>query len=362
MSTFHYCDYSLLQLPSEVRQRLERRGVANLFCTLGFGESYCYPPGERVCFLENRAGEIVDQCVYRESPWMWFLRQIDVLGPIDPNGHLFRELRRRTRAHRINSHWISPQEFPRNGQAGRALVFRRTGEDLCIALPDSPSLYLQSLGSTTRKHLPYYLRRLRKEWGEAWSFEVCTGQEIHKAAFDQLLELQRLRAATKRQQTLWTEGLREHRWSLVKEKGMLCCLWYREKLVGGTLSFVYANEAYLIVIAHDPEFDRLNVGNLTLWFTIEHLIHCRHKVFHLMWGQSFYKKQFGGVLQPLFKMEFFASSWVAAAWRVAEALRILKAWDVFSRFGRRIALRMPRHVAKTTRIPSVSRQASHGGG
>lgn len=362
VSPFHYCDYSLSEVPCEVRQRLQRRDVANLFCTLSFGESYCNPPGERVCFLQNDDGEIIDHCVYRESSWAPFFRQIEILGPVDLYGHLLGELQRRTRANKITAQLMSAQELPPDIETRRGIVFRRTAEDLCIVLPESSFQYLQRLGSSTRKHLPYYLRRLRKEWGEAWSIEALATQTIPKTTFNHLLRLQQLRSTQKGLQSLWTEALREQRWRLVQEKGLLCCLYLRGKLVGGTLSFLHADEAYLIAIAHDPQFDRLNLGNISLWLTIEHLIRCRTKQFHLMWGKSFYKQQFGGVLRPLYKVEFFASPWLAAVWRAAGALRIPSAWNLLSRLGRRIRLQVRARLAKPLSFPSSGRRASQGGG
>lgn len=334
-------DFCLAELAAEMRARLERGKNRNWFCSLGFAESYCLPPADRVCFLEDSRGEVIEHCFYRERMWVGIFKQVEILGPIGPRSDLQRQLQRHTRADMLSVRWMATQENPPECQFWKAALFQRTGEDLCIPLPKSSSEYLRSLGASTRKHLPYYVRRLRKEWGNEWTFEANSGMGIHKLAYEQLLELQCRRASKKGQRTLWTEALRKHRWKLVTSSGLLCGLRFRERLVGGTLSFVHEDEAYLVAIGHEPEFDRLNLGNVSLWLTIEHLIQSGCRRFHLMWGRSFYKEQFGGNSQPLYTMMLFASPYLAAVWHIADFLMVPKIWSLMMKLRAKISLHRP---------------------
>lgn len=199
-------------------------------------------------------------------------------------------------------------------------------DDHCIDLPASADAYLKSLGSQTRKHLPYYLRRLKKEWGNSWQVEHAAGNQISKISYRDLLSLNALRMDRKRRRSLWNEEIAEHRWPLVCRDGLLASILHQGRLVAGTLSFTYNSQAYLTVIAHDPDEDRLNLGNICLWFTIEHLIAKGFARYHLLWGNSPYKKQFGAIARPLFEMTVFANPLAAFAWRAAELLKIEKMW------------------------------------
>jgi hypothetical protein len=215
--------------------------------------------------------------------------------------------------------------------------FQRFGEDHSIELPVSASDYLRSLGSTTRKHLPYYLRRLKKEWGNDWRAEHTSGSHIAKKSYLDLLALNRLRMSRKRKQSLWTGELAEHRWELVSEMGSLEVILYRDRVVAGTLSFLYGQEAFLVVIAHDPQHDRLNLGNICLWLTIENLIAQGFRRYHLLWGNSPYKEQFGAVAHPLYQMTLFTNPRAAKAWRVAGLLKIHKFWRLSKSIAGRLA-------------------------
>jgi len=193
------------------------------------------------------------------------------------------------------------------------------------------------LGSTTRKHLPYYLRRLNKEWGNDWHAERTSGSDIAKKAYLDLLALNRLRMSRKRKRSLWTGELAEHRWKLVSEMGSLEVILHRDRVVAGTLSFLYGEEAFLVVIAHDPQYDRLNLGNICLWLTIENLIAQGFRRYHLLWGNSPYKEQFGAVAHPLYQMTLFTNPRAAKVWRAAEFLKLAKLWSLSQSAARRLA-------------------------
>jgi hypothetical protein len=356
---FH--DLALSELSAEMRSRLQRLRDPNWFSSAGFAQSYWAPPAERVAFLEDRSGQVIEKCFYREDKWAGVFKEIGIFGPADPDSRLLGQLQQSRRAHIVKLWWVAAPNAPLDKTFWKSFAVRQRTEDYCIQLPESPSEYLQTLGSSTRKHLPYYVRRLSKEWDSRWDFKENTGPNITYESYERLFELNRLRMDQKGRRTAWTEDLRRQRWALVQESGLLCSLRFGGEIVAGTLSFLHQREAYLIVLAHDPQFDRLNLGNISLWLTIQYLIRSGYSRYHLMWGRSSYKEQLGGKIQPLFDMLLFPGSSVAALWFAADSLMILRGWALATKASRSIRLRLPsKHpVAAERGAPSKISSVDH---
>jgi CelD/BcsL family acetyltransferase involved in cellulose biosynthesis len=291
---------------------------------------------------------VIEKCFYREDKWAGVFKEIGIFGLANPDSWLLSQLQQSRRAHIVKLCWLAAPNAPLDKRFWKSFAVRQRTEDYCIQLPESPFEYLQTLGSSTRKHLPYYVRRLNKEWDSRWDFEENTGPNVNYQSYERLFELNRLRMDHKGRRTAWTEDLRRQRWGLVQESGLLCSLRFGGEIVAGTLSFLHQREAYLIVLAHDPKFDRLNLGNISLWLTIQYLIRSGYNRYHLMWGRSSYKEQLGGKIQPLFDMMLFPGSSVAALWLASDSLMLLKGWSFIAKVSATISRRLP---AKRSLVP-----------
>jgi CelD/BcsL family acetyltransferase involved in cellulose biosynthesis len=284
-------------------------------------------------------------------------KSISLTCRVDASSRILQRLERHRPADLMRVPLLQTMTIPPQLGERHEIRFRRSGDDYCIELPASAEEYLSRLGSQTRKHLPYYLRRLKKEWGNHWRLEQTFGRHITKESYRDLLALNRLRMDRKRRRSLWTEKLAEHRWGLASEFGSLESIRYKDRLIAGTLSFVYGKEAFLVVIAHDPEHDRLNLGNVCLWLTIEDLIARGYARYHLLWGNSPYKEQFGAVAHPLYEMTLFRNPLAARVWRGVELLRVEKVWGKSKSFAHKIAWFFPGasqdHRDKAPRIEKV---------
>jgi hypothetical protein len=335
--TNSYCDGSLAEIAGEARLRLRRWKASEWMGSLAFAESYCNPPAQRVSYRTGSDGDIGEACFYREERWAGVFKSIAVACRVDPSSEILRRLLRARAADLVRVPLLTIRSAPQLCDEEVAIHFRRSGDDYCIELPASGEEYLSRLGSTTRKHLPYYLRRLKKEWGKDLRVEQSFGREITKESYCDLLALNRLRMDRKRKKSLWTEGLAEHRWGLARECGSLESIYHKERLVAGTLSFVYGKEAFLTVIAHDPEQDRLNLGNACLWLTIQDLIAQGFSRYHLLWGNSPYKEQFGAAAHPLYEMTLFLNPVAARVSRVSELLRVEQIWGLSKSVTQKLA-------------------------
>src|SRR6185295_9849166 len=145
-------------------------------------------------------------------------------------------------------------------------------EDIVVELPRSEQEYMGSLGHNARTQLPYYLRRVQKEWGSGYTTVCATGTDISLEMFTELVELNRIRIEQKGATHLWNPHLIQHRWKLARDCGLFFGLRRDGRLMAGTISYVHQDEAYFVLIGHHTQYDRLRLGKLVLWLTIRHLI------------------------------------------------------------------------------------------
>jgi CelD/BcsL family acetyltransferase involved in cellulose biosynthesis len=127
---------------------------------------------------------------------------------------------------------------------------------------------------------------------------------------------------------LWTPELARHRWSLVKGSGVLTLVRREGRIAAGTLSFAYRGESYLVVIAHEPAYDRWNLGNMCLWFSVNYFITAGFAQYHLLWGDSQYKEQFGAVKQQFYRATLFKNRSAQQMWKVGAFFRVARAKEI----------------------------------
>lgn len=195
-----------------------------------------------------------------------------------------------------------------------------SNNDMVIGLPETPEQYLASLGSQTRKHLPYYQRRLGRDFQNRSSSEACWRDAVTESDFKALIELNRQRMSNAGRVHLWTDEMAATRFELIRRSGMLYAIKIDGKLAAGSASVVHGNEAFLFLIGHDPQYDKLSLGSLSLWLAINSLMLKGVRRYHLMWGNSFYKRQFGGDEEQLYKATVLLSPWAAACWTTGSAI------------------------------------------
>jgi CelD/BcsL family acetyltransferase involved in cellulose biosynthesis len=196
-------------------------------------------------------------------------------------------------------------------------------EDVILELPRSQEEYLHSLGHSARTQLPYYWRRVQKEWGEEYLLSYETGEGISMEMLTELVELNRIRIERQGAVHLWHRQLVEQRWRLAQDCGFFCGLRRGGKLVAGTLSYLHRNEAYLVLIGHQTHYNHLSLGKLVLWLTIQRLIQRGVTRYHLLWGKSSYKLQLGGRPHILSEVTVFRRPWVALLWHIGCVFEML---------------------------------------
>lgn len=308
--------------------------------SLGFCTMYDDPPAQRIILDILGDGRIKRAAFYKERAWMGMLRIMEFVGfPELSESEVLQAIKSR------KAHLAVVQRLEPPLHSERAGITKRPGRiefthDVIATLPRTKEDYLQSLGKQKRQQLPRYWRRLQREFNDQVTFTVQGGHAIRLDDILELVKFNQTRMETKGKEnaSIVESKKQARRWPLTQSEGLLCKVEANGKLLGGTFNYVHQDEAFLIVIAHDPHLERLNIGNLGLWKTIEHLIEIGIKRYHLFWGRKLYKTQFGGLDHPVVLQVISPHRWLVPLW--AGHLQFWRQLPRALRFVRSRALRI----------------------
>lgn len=182
----------------------------------------------------------------------------------------------------------------------------KTSQDITIALPPTPDEYLAQLGRQTQKHIKYYINRLQREFADV-VFRVATTQEIDPAVIGTIIEMNRLRMKSKQIHSGYTDAFEKQIKGFCCHYGSASTISVGGVIVAGAICYTVGDHMYLEAIAHDPNYNKYNAGQVCLYLTIKHAIETEKTSFHLLWGQSEYKYRFLGVRQDLYFLSIYRS-------------------------------------------------------
>jgi hypothetical protein len=303
-------DVALAELSDDAREWLQQSSLP-WFNSLGFCTIYNSPAADRVWFQANEHGHAIHAVFYRERRFAGVLKILEGVGFTDcADSDILALLRLRKAALAVVNRMLdSGANKPSRG-------WLAVTHDVIVALPDSKDEYLTSLGKHKRQQMPYYWRRLHREFNEQVRFAARPGKEIALNDIVRLVRFNQTRMENlgKSNETQAEIARQERRWPLTVAQGLLCTIESGERVLGGTFNYVHGDEAFLIVIAHDPNVERLDLGNVGLWKTAEHLIERGIRRYHLLWGKKFYKTQFGGRDHPIFMQIISPHPWLVPLW------------------------------------------------
>ena len=291
-----------------------RTASTSWLSSLGFATLYAQPPATHVWIRLGEQSQIAKACFFFERPWKGRLKLVHVFGPTDMTPDEILDLLQRRRASVATISCMAADDTAQWGGPWHRWSERRVNEDIIVDLPRSEAEYLSSLGRNAKIQLPYYLRKLQKELGSAYTVFSLAGPQITLAAFQELVELNRVRIGRKGVPHLWGAELVRQRWELAQSCGLFCGIRRGDELLAGTMSYLHRNEAYFVLIGHNMDFDRLRLGKLVLWLTIQRLIQLGVPRYHMLWGMSPYKLQLGGTPRPLMEVGVFRHPLVAVLW------------------------------------------------
>jgi hypothetical protein len=302
-------DLAVSDLDEAIRESLAQRPWLN---SLGFCTVYDHPPAQRAYMRIDEQGRIASAAFYRERQWAGLVKIVACVGFAECSDADILDLTKLRNARLAIVNRMEAPETPARHSRGRLDITH----DVIAELPVSKDEYLQSLGRQKRQQLPRYWRRLEREFGRQLQFRVQRREDIRLDVIHQLIRFNQTRMVRlgKENTTKAESKKQERRWPLTLAEGRLCTIEAGDRLLGGTFNYVHGSEAFLIVIAHDPSVERLNIGNLAVWKTAEHLIDSGIQRYHLFWGRKPYKTQFGGRDFPVFQQVISPHPWLVPLW------------------------------------------------
>ncbi len=171
--------------------------------------------------------------------------------------------------------------------------------DVILNVPKSVEDYFNLLGKKTKKHLKYYITRLKKNFEV--KNEILIKDEITFEYIEQMIKfnIERLQKVKKINKTYNKEKALSI-YECAKENGVLSIIKLNNQPQAYSLIYDIGKDYYLSDIGSNIEFDNYNVGQVSLFNIIEYSIKNCGNVFHFMFEITDYKKRFGGKMVELY--------------------------------------------------------------
>jgi hypothetical protein len=202
----------------------------------------------------------------------------------------------------ISFHAVRPQmvELPMPYQRFNCL------EDMVLTLPSSADSYTGSLGRSTRSYIHRYLNKLKRDF-PSFSFRVLTPGEIDEQKIRRIIDLNRLRMASKGKESINDEDITQRIIRLAGECGMIGVIMLDGRICAGSINYRVGDNYFLETLAHDPACDDYRIGTLCCYLTICECIARGGNEYHFLWGQDEYKTRLLGVQRDLDDLVIYRS-------------------------------------------------------
>lgn len=167
-------------------------------------------------------------------------------------------------------------------------------EDIVISSLVSLDEYAARLKKSTHKSIRRHGNALLRAHPSA-RFTVLPTQAIDLALVRQIIEFNKARMANKDRVSAYTDD--ELQWvaTVAGVRGLAVIVTIDGKLCAGTLCCNIGDRFFMVVSAHDPDYDQFGLGILCSYRTVRECIARGGKEVHLLWGRLPYKTSLGGV-------------------------------------------------------------------
>lgn len=181
-------------------------------------------------------------------------------------------------------------------------------EDTVADLPDSPDVYAASLGKSTRHNMRRYQKLLMQDF-PSFSFRIAEKEEILEQDVLDIIQLSRARMSLKKKAFAINDIETARILNLVRHGGLVGIATINGRVCGGAISYCAGANSFLLMLAHDPEYDGYSLGKLSCFLTICESIRLKHaREFHFLWGRYEYKANFLGTVRDLEYVAIYRSA------------------------------------------------------
>lgn len=210
------------------------------------------------------------------------------------------------------------------------------GEDFIINLPTSKDEYFSKFSFNQRDHTKRSIRKIERTF-KYYSINTFEKEEISIDLIYNIIEMNHLRMEEKKIISDIDESYTKSIIQFVKNFGYVSVLEIEGKIVAGVILYLIGNKFFLETISHDPSYNQYSVGHICLYLTILNCIDIKGKEFHLLWGDSRYKRSFLGDKFPLYSVTIFRSKLNKQIFKfVCEFLPNLSVKSIYLSLKRRI--------------------------
>jgi len=172
----------------------------------------------------------------------------------------------------------------------KSVQFRRS-DDFIIQLPSTIESYFLELGRSTRGNMRNLKNKLQKDYANV-NFVTKIGPEIEESIIDRIIHMNFDRIKYKRKVPTKNHNNTNN---IYKYSGSYGCVTYIEidgLIIAGCISIMSNNSVSLLIIGHDNNFSRYNVGQLCMVYLIQNSIEKGFSSLHLLSGELEYKTRF----------------------------------------------------------------------
>ena len=213
-------------------------------------------------------------------------------------------------------------------------VKRKVSEDYVLDLEEYSTIddYYSSFGAKTRQHLRQYRRKFDKYLDETGSEFKCgildcenrPDKQDFRRIGQHIYELNDMRCKAK-----GFNSTAKNEWIDIALKcGTMLYYQIDGAIIAGTILTVVDGQAFLHTIAHDPRFNKYNIGNLILKDTIDYMWEHGVKTIHFLWGYADYKIRFLAKEKCLYDVSVYRNDFLyfigSAKARVSDYARLIK--------------------------------------
>lgn len=295
------------------------------FCGSDFCLFYLHPPIKGFSRWEDKSGNIIQECYYHESRFLGSYKIIDIYSSRPINVGLIAELIQKKKGRVGCIRLLYRDELPKAIAEDPKTIIIRESEDMIVDLPDTYDDYIKSLGPNARRHARHRGEKIWNQFSGRIKKEITQNKEIDFKAVEKILELNKVRMQKKG--TPYLSNIeRNKQWhQLARKCGLLVTIKIDNQIVAGTLTYAYKenNQAYMVLIGNDIAYDQSHLGSVCDLETIKELIELKIKNLHLLWGDSFYKHDFGAKRNDLFEICLPKNTIDRIMWPLLRRLRLI---------------------------------------
>ena len=166
-------------------------------------------------------------------------------------------------------------------------------DDIVAELPDTVDGYLARLSKNMRQSTKYYVNRVRR-LHPSFRFQVFSGDGINERMVREIYQFNRRRMESKQVVPNVPDEEVSRILALSRRRGFVMVATINDQVCGGLVFWRVGDDVYLRSIAHDPQYDDINLGTVCCHLGMMECINIGARRFHFLWGRMPYKYRFLG--------------------------------------------------------------------